>query len=150
MDFFYRAHDAFTFGIFQNLTYHLSIPLCVSSYLLLTAVSTIFDTENTIKKLGFSEPTASSKEAQTVATYASARTIAFSCVICTFLMQGKLESVDTMLVIWGTCVGLVDALVQFREGKSIGVIHRLIIGGLYIAWGLDGRTAKGRGLNSKF
>ena len=69
----------------------------------------------------------------------SARITAIGIALFTFYFQGKLEAVDTILLILG-CVGLVDGYVCWLQGVTGKAIFRTLSGTLIAAWGWYGMT----------
>ncbi|KAI4273228.1 MAG: hypothetical protein LQ337_004788 [Flavoplaca oasis] len=109
-------------------------PLLVATVLTFGGLMPFFNAEHAIMEFGLPKHIAVSKPAQSVMIVGSARITAIGIALFTFYLQGKLEAVDTILLILGY-VGLVDGYVCWLEGVPGKAIFRTLSGTLIAAWG---------------
>jgi hypothetical protein len=71
----------------------------------------------------------------------SGRTTAIGLILWTFYLQGELVEFDTVLIILGAYVGLVDGYVCAKEGVPGKAVFRAGSGLVIVTWGLFGLTS---------
>lgn len=103
--------------------------------------ASFFDPKWCIEKYGLPDRIASSKAAQTMMIVSSARMSAMGIALFVFHYQQKYDIVDTLLMILGSYVGLVDGYVAWIEGQPKRTVFRFTAGLLIAAWGWFGMHA---------
>jgi hypothetical protein len=100
-----------------------------------------FNAKYAIEEFGLPKRIATSKEAQSVMILSSARITALGACMLTFYFANKFAEVDTIMVVMGAYVGLVDGYVCWKEGVLNKAIFRTLSGAAIAAWGWFGMTA---------
>jgi hypothetical protein len=101
----------------------------------------LYNPQSAIREMGFPARIHTSKEAQAIMTLGMGRTTCIGLALWTFYLQGKLEVMDTLLVLLGGWVGAIDAWVCWKEGVPEKAVFRGCSGLLIAAWGWLGMTA---------
>lgn len=122
--------------------YYTHIPtLFVATALTLGGMWPLYNPQSAIREMGFPPRIHTSKEAQAIMTLGMGRTTCIGLALWTFYLQGKLEEIDTILVLLGTWVGTIDAWVCLKEGVLGKAMFRGASGAVIALWGWKGMTA---------
>lgn len=117
-------------------------PLFVAAATTFGGLIPFFNAEYAILEFGLPQRIAISKPAQSVMILSSGRVTAIGLSLFAFYFQGKLVEFDTVLMILGAYVGLVDGYVCMLEGVPNKAIFRTASGLAIAAWGLFGLTSR--------
>jgi hypothetical protein len=117
--------------------------LFVATALTFGGMLPLYAPQAAIREMGFPARIHASKEAQTIMTLGMGRTTTIGLALWTFYLKGKLEEVDTLLVLLGAYVGAVDAWVCYKEGIPGKAWFRWLSGVVIAGWGWCGMTAWG-------
>lgn len=115
--------------------------LFVATALTIGGMWPLYNPQSAIREMGFPARIHTSKEAQAIMTLGMGRTTCIGLALWTFYLQGKLEEVDTILVLLGGWVGAIDAWVCWKEGVPGKSVFRGTSGAAIALWGWSGMTA---------
>ncbi|KAF2130185.1 hypothetical protein P153DRAFT_365830 [Dothidotthia symphoricarpi CBS 119687] len=114
--------------------------LFIGTAFTLGGVLPLFRPERAILEYGLPLRIARSSEAQMLMQIGMARTTCIGAAIFTFYLQGKLEAVDTLLVMMGY-LGAGDMYFCWKEGAPVWGTFKAFCGAAFMAWGWFGMTA---------
>jgi hypothetical protein len=93
-----------------------------------------YNAEYAIEEFGLPKRIAISKEAHPFIILSSARITALGTLMLIFYIQHKLNEVNTIMIVMGGYLGVVDGYVCWREGVQNRAVFRSFSGLLIAAW----------------
>lgn len=119
------------------------IPALILISVMCGGIRGIFNAPAAMREFGLPDRIASSPTAQSPFMLCSARTTLIGTILFAFYMRGDYSAVDTILILVGGYLGIVDAWVCWKEGMRQKAVFWGLSCMAIAAWGWFGMTEVG-------